>query len=51
MFLNLFIVKKYIGGGGEGGLGIGLGVWVFTVRAYRDEKSGYFSLTGVRGLP
>ena len=42
-----------------GGRGVGLGVRVhyseelqiITVRAYRDEKSGYFSLTGVRGLP
>ena len=46
--INLSIVNKYIGGGG---VGVGLGVRVITVRAYRDEKSGYFSLTGVRGLP
>ena len=32
-------------------VGVGLGVRVFTVRGYSDEKSVYFSLTGVRGLP
>ena len=39
---------KFLGGGG---VGFGLGVRVFTVRAYSDEKSVYFSLMVVRGLP
>ena len=33
------------------GLGVRLGIRFFTVRAYSNEKSVYFSLTWVRGLP